>query len=132
MDCSCGLGYKTVLFAKEGSDASAIAIKYAPQLARDEGVSIRFFRSQYEELNKKCGRRYDCVWSDNFDEISTYEYLKVAAKSIYSVLNNDGKFVFVAASEKDLKKLIEKEWKRRKRFDVDPPCKKGFCGGYAH
>jgi 2-polyprenyl-3-methyl-5-hydroxy-6-metoxy-1,4-benzoquinol methylase len=79
LDCSCGLGYKTILFAKagyevEGSDASAIAIKYAPQLARKEKVSIRFFRSRYEELNEKCGRRYDCVWSDNFDEISTHEY----------------------------------------------------------
>lgn len=129
LDCSCGLGYKTVLFAKagyevEGSDASAIAIKYAPQLAKDEGVKIRFFRSRYEELNKKCKRKYDCVWSDNFDEISTYKYLKTAARSIYSVLNHDGKFVFVATSEKDLKKIIENEWKKRKRVDIDPPYKK--------
>lgn len=108
----------------EGSDASAIAIKYAPLLAKSEGVKIRFFRSRYEELSEKCRRRYDCVWSDNFDEISTYEYLKTAARSIYSVLNHDGKFVFVAASEKDLKKMIEKEWKKRKRFDVYPPYKK--------
>ncbi|MEM4704085.1 MAG: class I SAM-dependent methyltransferase [Candidatus Bathyarchaeia archaeon] len=131
LDCSCGLGYKTVLFAKagyevEGSDASAIAIKYAPQLAKDEKVKIRFFRSRYEELNENCRRRYDCVWSDNFDEISTYKCLKAAAKSIYSVLKYDGKFVFVATSEKDLKKMIEKEWKKSKRFDVDPPYKKDF------
>jgi len=129
LDCSCGLGYKTVLLAKaayevEGSDASATAIKYAPQLAKDKGVKIRFFRSRYEELNKKCKRKYDCVWSDNFDEISTYKYLKTAAKSIYSVLNYDGKFVFLATSEKNLKKIIEEEWRKRKRFDIDPPCKK--------
>lgn len=129
LDCSCGLGYKTVLFAKagyevEGSDASAIAIKYAPQLAKDERVKIRFFRSRYEELNKKCKRKYDCVWSDNFDEISTYKYLKTATRSIYSVLNHDGKFVFVATSERDLKKTIEKEWKKRKRFGIDPPYRK--------
>jgi SAM-dependent methyltransferase len=129
LDCSCGLGYKTVLFAKagyevEGSDASAIAIKYAPQLAKDEGVKIRFFPSRYEELNKKCRRKYDCVWSDNFDEISTYKYLKTTARSIYSVLNYDGKFVFLATSEKDLEKVIEKEWKKRKRFGIDRPYKK--------
>ena len=129
LDCSCGLGYKTALFAKagyevEGSDASAIAIKYARQLAKDEGVKIKFFRSRYEELNKKCKRKYDCVWSDNFDEISTYRYLKTAARSIYSVLNHDGKFVFVATSEKDLEKVIEKEWKKRKRIVIHPPYKK--------
>jgi 2-polyprenyl-3-methyl-5-hydroxy-6-metoxy-1,4-benzoquinol methylase len=61
------LGYKTVLFAKagyeaEGSDASATAIKYAPKLAEHEGVSIRFFRARYEELDRKCKRKYDCVW----------------------------------------------------------------------
>jgi len=130
LDCSCGLGYKTILFAKagyevEGSDASAIAIKYAPQLAKDEGVKIRFFHSRYEELHEKCGRKYDCVWSDNFDEISTYNYLRAAAKSIYSILNHNGKFLFVATSEKDLKKLIEMEWKRRERFHIDPPFEKG-------
>jgi SAM-dependent methyltransferase len=129
LDCSCGLGYKTVLFAKagykvEGSDASVVAVKYAPQLAKDEGVNIRFFRSHYEELNRKCKRKYDCVWSDNFDEISAYEYLKAAARSIHSVLNQDGKLVFVATSEKDLEKLIEKEWKKRKHFAVYLPYKR--------
>jgi len=129
LDCSCGLGYKTVLFAKasydvEGSDASATAIKYAPQLAKDEGVKIRFFRSRYEELDKKCKRKYDCVWSDNFDEISTYKYLKTTARSIYSILNVQGKLVFRATSEKDLKKVIEMEWRKTKRFVIDPPYEK--------
>ena len=131
LDCSCGLGYKTVLFAKagyeaEGSDASAVAIKYAPQLAKKQGVRIRFFRSRYDELSGKCKRRYNCVWSDNFDEISTYEYLVTSARNIYSILNPNGKFVFCASPEKDLKKVIENEWKNRKRFDIDPPYKKGI------
>lgn len=130
LDCSCGLGYKTILLAKagyevEGSDASSIAVTYAPQLAKDEGVKIRFFLSRYEELKRKCKRKYDCVWSDNFDEISTYKYLRTSARSIHSVLNHNGKLVFVATSEKDLKKLIEKEWKRRKRFHIDPPFERG-------
>lgn len=74
LDCSCGFGFKTVMFAKmgyeaEGSDASSIAIKYAPQLAKEQGVKIRFFCSFYKELGKICERRYDCVYSDYFDEI---------------------------------------------------------------
>ncbi|MEM4169361.1 MAG: class I SAM-dependent methyltransferase [Thermoproteota archaeon] len=130
LDCSCGLGYKTVLFAKagyeaEGSDASATAIKHAPKLAKDEGVSIRFFRSRYEELGRKCKRKYDCVWSDNFDEINTYGCLKTSARSIYSVLNPGGKLVFTAPPGGDLEKTIEKEWKRRKRFNAYLPSMKG-------
>ncbi|MGQ9595936.1 MAG: hypothetical protein ACUVQY_04140 [Thermoproteota archaeon] len=47
LDCSCGLGYKTALFAgagyeAEGSDASAIAIKYASQLAKEEKLKTIF------------------------------------------------------------------------------------------
>lgn len=133
LDCSCGLGFKTILFAKrgfevEGSDGSPNAIKYAPQLAKEKRVKIRFFLSRYEELGEKCKRKYDCVFSDNFDEIETYKYMKVAAKNIHSILNNDGKLIFSALpphfSRKDLKKVIEKEWRKRKRFDVDAPYEK--------
>ncbi len=129
LDCSCGLGYKTILFAKtgyevEGSDASAIAIKHARELAENEGVKIRFFRSRYEELVEKCKRRYDCVWSDNFDEISTYKYLKTAAKNTYSILNFNGKLLFAATMEKNLKKVIKAEWLKRKRFYVYTPYEK--------
>ncbi len=130
LDCSCGLGYKTVLFAKagysvEGSDASAVAIKYAPILAEENGVKIRFFHSRYEELSEKCRRTYDCVWSDNFDEISTYGYLRTAAKSIYSILNRCGILVFMGSPGEDLRKIIEEEWGRRERFYIDPPFKEG-------
>jgi len=133
LDSSCGLGFKTVLFAKmgyevEGSDASAIAIKYAPQLAKDEGVNIKFFHSRYEELGKKCKRKYDCVYSDNFDEIRTRKTLRSSAKGIYSVLRKGGKLIFCGVlpgwSKSDLKKLIEKEWEKRKRFDILPPSEK--------
>jgi SAM-dependent methyltransferase len=130
LDCSCGLGFKTVMFAKmgyevEGSDASAMAIKYAPQLAKEQGFKIKFFHSLYEELPKNTKRRYDCVFSDYFDEIETYERLKKSAKGIYSVLKEEGKFIFYGVSPKitksDLKRLIERDWQKRKRFVIDPP-----------
>jgi len=130
LDCSCGLGFKTVLIAKmgyevEGSDGSAVAIKYAPQLANEEKLNLRFFQSRWEELDKKCNRKYDCVFSDYFDETKTLGMLKASAKGIYSVLNDDGKFIFGSLPhDTDLKELIEKEWKKRKRFDIRPPCEK--------
>ncbi len=133
LDCSCGLGFKTVLLARmgyevEGSDASAIAIDYAPELARDEGVDIKFFRSRYEDLGKKCRREYDCVYSDNFDEIETAKTLAASARGIHSVLREGGRFIFCGAlprwSRSDSQKRIEKEWEKRKKFDMLPPCEK--------
>lgn len=133
LDCSCGLGFKTVMFAKmryevEGSDASAIAIKYAPKLAEEQGLRIRFFQSRYEELSKNCNRRYDCVYSDYFDEIGTRRTLRASARGIYSVLKDGGCFIFCGVppelTKSDLKKLIEQEWRKRNRFEIDPPLEK--------
>jgi 2-polyprenyl-3-methyl-5-hydroxy-6-metoxy-1,4-benzoquinol methylase len=66
LDCSCGLGMKTILFAKagfkvEGSDASPEAIRHAPELAEEEGQDIKFFLSRYEELGDKCREKFDCM-----------------------------------------------------------------------
>lgn len=133
LDCSCGLGFKLVLFAKkgfevEGSDASVIAIKHAPQLAKDEGVRIKFFHSSYEGLSKKCKRKYDCVYSDYFDETAEFKVLRKSAKGIFSVLKKGGKFIFCGALPKwtknDLQKVIEREWKKRKKFDILPAYEK--------
>lgn len=130
LDCSCGLGFKTIMFAKagyevEGSDASYMAVKNAPQLAKEHGVKIRFFRSLFEELGKTCRRKYDCVYSDYFDEIGTHEELRESAKGIYSVLKDNGKFIFCSFSPKltkpELDDMIERIWKEQKRFIIDSP-----------
>ncbi|MEM3010809.1 MAG: class I SAM-dependent methyltransferase [Candidatus Bathyarchaeia archaeon] len=130
LDCSCGLGFKTVMFAKEGyevegSDASAVAINHAPKIAEEEGLKIRFFRSRFDNLGKNCKRKYDCVFSDYFDELSSLAMLKASAKGIYSVLNQGGKFIFYTLfpnlTKSDLKKSIEREWKKRKKFAIDQP-----------
>lgn len=129
LDCSCGLGLKTILFANkgynvEGSDASANAIKYAPELSKEKSVDIKFFKSRYSELNKKCKREYDCVWCDNFDELRSQRLLTVSAKGICSVLKKGGRFVFCGAlpewSKEDLRNIIEKEWQKRKKFHFNP------------
>jgi SAM-dependent methyltransferase len=129
LDCSCGLGLKSILFANkgydvEGSDASTNAIKYAPELSKEKGVDIRFFHSRYAKLNKKCKRKYDCVWSDNFDELRSQRLLTTSSKGIYSVLKKGGRFVFYGAlpewTKKDLRDIIEKEWQKRKKFQFNP------------
>jgi len=135
LDCSCGFGFKTVLLAElgyevEGSDASTIAIRHAPQLAKKEGSDIRFFQSRWEELGQKCKREFDCVFSDAFDWIGTYAALLASAKGIYSVLKKGGRFVFgvpIAGSQNtkgELRKCMDKVWKKQGRFEILPPYEK--------
>lgn len=135
LDCSCGLGKKTVCFAEtgyyiEGSDASAVAIRYAPLFAREEGFRIKFFQSRWEELGEKCKRKFDCVFSDAFDWIITRRSLLASAKGIYSVLRKNGRFVFgvpIAGprnTRKELRKFRDNVWKKQGRFEIPPPYEK--------
>jgi 2-polyprenyl-3-methyl-5-hydroxy-6-metoxy-1,4-benzoquinol methylase len=99
LDCSCGLGFKTIMLAKmgyevEGSDASKVAIKYAPKFAKEHGLILKFFHSRFEDLSENCNRKYDCIFSDYFDELRTRRALEKSAMGIYSVLKDHGKFIF--------------------------------------
>ncbi|TKJ43341.1 hypothetical protein CEE36_04735 [candidate division TA06 bacterium B3_TA06] len=133
LDCSCGLGWKTILLAEmgyevEGSDGSAIAVKYASQLAKEEGLRIKFFRSRWEELEKHSRRKFDCVYNDAFAWIMSRKSLEASARGIYSVLNKGGKFIFQGAhqwsEDSDKEKLIEEDLKKEGRFQVPAPYEK--------
>ena len=131
LDCSCGLGFKTIIIAKkgyevEGSDESAVALKCAPLLAKEQGLNIRFFRSRMRDLKKNSGRRYDCVVSDYFDELGTRRVLRESARGIYGVLNDGGKFIFESPVPGiNIEKMIEDEWKKREKLEFQPPYEKG-------
>jgi len=134
LDCSCGLGIKTILLRKEGyrlegSDSSTVAIKYAPRLSREEGFSIKYLISSYHNLPDNCHRSYDCVYTDSFDWIDNRAYLSRAARGIYSVLRPGGFFIFDGApkywTKRHLQRLINRDWNSRLPVVSDPPIKKG-------
>ena len=127
LDCSCGLGWKTIILAEmgyevEGCDGCAVAVKGASWLAAEEGLKLRFFRSRWEDLGKSCRRTYDCVYNDAFAWILTERSLEASAKGIHSVLNQEGKFIFQGAhqwsSPAGSQKKIEKQWKQEGRFEI--------------
>jgi len=131
LDCSCGLGWKTILLAEmgyepEGSDGSAVAVKYASQLVKEEGVNIGFFQSRWKDLEKNSRQKYDCVYNDSFAWCQTIDALRDSAKGIYSVLNKGGKFVFLVegahqwSKESDRGRIMEEAWKRERRFEILP------------
>lgn len=133
LDCSCGLGFKTIVLAEagynaEGSDMSPTAVKYARKLAGERGLKIRFFHSRFDELAKHSRKKYDCIYSDYFDELGDREALQKSAKGIHSALKKGGKFIFSSVppewTRRDLKKLIEQIWRRRRRVTTHPPVEK--------
>lgn len=129
LDCSCGLGWKSIILAEmgyetEGSDGSAFAVRCASKLAEDEGLDLRFFRSRWENLGRTCGRKYDCVYNDAFAWITTRKALLSSAQGVCSVLKRGGKFIFQGADEwtGDQEKglLIKQEFEREGPFEVLP------------
>lgn len=132
LDCSSGLGLKTMLLAQlgydvEGSDASSVAVQHALQLAKEQGFDIRYFQSYWSDLGDKCKRKFDCVFSDAFDWIRTRESLLASAKGIHSVLCKGGIFVFgvpIAGSGNtcyELRKFMNEVWRKQGRFEILPP-----------
>lgn len=133
LDCSCGLGFKTILLAEmgyevEGSDGCALAVEHAGELATDEGLGIRFFQSRWDELPEKSARTYDCVYNDAFEWITTRRGLEEAAAGIRGALRDGGKFIFHGAHQwskaSDRAKLIEKQLQEEGRFEALATCER--------
>ena len=133
LDCSCGLGWKTIILAEmgydvEGSDASAFAVRRASKLAQDEGLDLRFFRSRWENLGRTCDRKYDCVYNDAFAWITTRKSLHSSARGVCSVLKRGGAFIFQGADQwtgnQEKGPLIKQEFEREGPFELLPTYEK--------
>lgn len=134
LDCSCGLGLKTILLAEmgydvEGCDASAVAVRHAAELAAEEGLDIRFFRARWEALGQTCGRKYDCVYNDAFAWITTRRALVASARGICSALQRGGKFIFQGAhqwsGDGDRERIIRECFEAEGPFEVLPTHESG-------
>ncbi len=133
LDCSCGLGFKTILLTEmgyeaEGSDGCAVAAEHAVELAAEEGHRIRFFQSRWDELGEKAGRTYDCVYNDSFAWITSREALEAVARGIGAALRDGGALIFQGAHQWSKKSergaLIEKQWEDEGPFEVLETCEK--------
>lgn len=133
LDCSCGLGTKTILLREmgydvEGCDWGKVAVRHASELANAEGFDIRFFHSRWEKLAETAWRKYDCVYNDGFHWITARRSLLASARGIYSVLKRGGKFIFHGArqwSSDDYRmRGIEESYDAEGPFEVLPICEK--------
>lgn len=129
LDCSCGLGWNTILlaemgYAAEGCDRSRLAVKHASELAKAENIDIRYFRATWAALGNTSERRYDCIYNDAFTWITTKRSLLSSAKGIRCALKSGGKFVFMGPHEwpdkVNNKRLIEEQFRQQGPFEVLP------------
>jgi len=127
LDCSCGLGLKTILLAEmgydaEGSDGCGPAVRRARQLAREQGLDIRFFRARWEKLGQVSRRKYDCIYNDAFAWITRRRALVASAGGICAALKRGGKFVFQGAHQwsgpDDRDRLIREQFQREGPFEA--------------
>ena len=133
LDCSCGLGLKTIILAEmgyavEGCDGSKVAVSHAQELARQEGQEIRIFQSPWDRLGETCGREYDCVYNDAFAWVTTRRVLNASARGVHSVLKRGGTFIFQGADEwtGDGPKgsIIKQQYEKEGPFETLPICER--------
>ncbi len=104
LDCSCGLGRKTVLLAEDGldvwgSDISSLAIEKAAELADQCGQEVKFVLSAWQDLSRNIPRSFDCLINDALAWVDTRRELQDAIGEYYKMLNPGGVVIFQGAHE---------------------------------
>ena len=121
LDCSCGLGLKTIVMKEaglnvHGSDGCALAIEHARQLAAEEGHSdITFFRSTWADLPRTAEQRYVAVFNDALSWVYSEEEMAASLKGFHDVLLPGGILTYMGAlpgSKTDGRRLLERDWDR--------------------
>jgi len=131
LDCSCGLGLKTIVLKEMGvnvvgSDACAYAVEKARELARLEGhAELEFFTSAWGELPKRTELRFDAVFNDALCWTPTREEFAASLQGCLEALNPGGILVFFGAEKgspsdpESRKAFFEEFWQSRPKFAVE-------------
>jgi SAM-dependent methyltransferase len=106
LDCSCGLGLKTIVMKELGlrvwgSDACAFAVEKARELAELEGAAIEYFLSTWADLAKNTELRFDGVFNDALCWLVTEEQFESAIRGIREALAPGGVLVWMGAAKGD-------------------------------
>jgi len=119
LDCSCGLGLKTIVLREaglrvEGSDKCALAVEHARLLAAEEGhPGLHFFVSTWEDLPAATGVRYAAVFNDALSWVDSGEEMAASVRGLHDVLRPGGLLVYQGAqpgSHGDRAALLDAQW----------------------
>lgn len=119
LDASCGLGRRAILLSEKGvnimgSDLSGAAVNRARELARDEGASVTFFRSSWNDLPKNMPHHFDGVLLTGLNLEPSWDNLGTALVGVFHALHPGGFLMFVGATENEPQgtpaERVEREW----------------------
>jgi len=122
LDCSCGLGLKTIVMREaglrvHGSDICPEAIRLARLFAEEEGHSdISYFVSSWAELPQTSTARYVAVFNDVLSWVHSEEEMDASLRGLHDCLLPGGFLAYAGAlpdTLEDREKLLEQEWKKR-------------------
>ncbi len=101
LDCSCGTGNHAIWLARQdfevhASDISEGMISTSQAKAEEEGLSIKFFRSSWEELPEMTDNQYDLVVcpGNSLSHALSFEMLESALHAIRKITKPGGYFYF--------------------------------------
>ncbi|MCP4645567.1 MAG: class I SAM-dependent methyltransferase, partial [bacterium] len=139
LDCSCGLGLKTLVMKElglrvEGSDACAEGIEYARRFAAEEGhPDLAYFPSTWAELPEATEQRYAAVFCDALSWIHEDADMAASLRGLHDVLRPGGVLVYMGALpgsggfDGSEARLLEEEWQRALAHQGGP-----YALGYQH
>ncbi|HUW56329.1 MAG TPA: class I SAM-dependent methyltransferase [Planctomycetota bacterium] len=104
LDCSCGLGLKTIVMKEMGvdiigSDRCAFAVEKARELAASEGLDIKYFTSSWAALPKRTPQRFAGIFNDALTWTLTREEFEASLRGLHEALDPGGVLVFFGAEE---------------------------------
>jgi len=122
LDCSCGLGLKTIVMREaglyvHGSDVCAHVIDLARLLAEEEGHSdIPYFVSSWAELPRRTEARYAAIFNDALSWVYSEEEMAASLKGFHDCLIPGGILAYTGAlpgTDTDQQQILDQEWEKK-------------------
>ncbi len=122
LDCSCGLGLKTIVMREaglniQGADRCELAVENARLLAEEEGHGdMTYFVSAWEELPRRTEARYAAIFNDALSWVCSDEEMTASLKGIHDCLIPGGVLTYMGAlpgTDTDQQEILEQAWEKK-------------------
>lgn len=122
LDCSCGLGLKTLVMKEagldvQGSDQCGLAVECARLLAEAQGhTAIVYFVSSWAELPRNTATRYGAIFNDALSWVYHDEEMAASLRGLHECLVPGGILTYMGAlpgTDTNQKELLEREWEKK-------------------
>jgi len=122
LDCSCGLGLKTIVMreaglAVSGADSCIEAVRLARRFAEEEGhEDIPYFVSSWADLPRNTEMRYAAIFNDALSWVYADEEMGASLRGLHDSLLPGGILAYMGAlpgTRDDRQRLLDQEWEKR-------------------